>query len=108
MVSRKEGPVSHGADGSRLSKRHGAVSVLAYRDAGYLPEAVLNYIVRLGWSHGDQEIFSVNDLVNSFDLDHVNHSAASFDPEKFLRQNAAAAGKRFRCRYAVSFEVMAI
>ena len=80
-------PMILGADGSRLSKRHGAVSVLAYRDAGYLPEAVLNYIVRLGWSHGDQELFSVDEMIQLFNLDGVNESAASFDPDKFLWVN---------------------
>jgi len=80
-------PMILGADGSRLSKRHGAVSVLAYRDAGYLPQAVLNYIVRLGWSHGDQELFSIEEMIELFDLDNVNESAASFDPDKFLWVN---------------------
>lgn len=76
-------PMILGDDGSRLSKRHGAMSVLAYRDAGYLSEAVLNYIARLGWSYGDQEIFSLEELQSLFALDGVNHSAASFDPMKF-------------------------
>jgi len=80
-------PMILGADGSRLSKRHGAVSVLAYRDAGYLPQAVLNYIVRLGWSHGDQELFSIEEMIELFGLDGVNESAASFDPDKFLWVN---------------------
>ncbi len=80
-------PMILGADGGRLSKRHGAVSVLAYRDAGFLPEAVLNYIVRLGWSHGDQEIFSLDEMTELFSLDSVNESAASFDPDKFLWVN---------------------
>jgi glutamyl-tRNA synthetase len=80
-------PMILGADGSRLSKRHGAVSVLAYRDAGYLPQAVLNYIVRLGWSHGDQELFSIDEMTQLFGLDGVNDSAASFDPDKFLWVN---------------------
>lgn len=80
-------PMILGADGSRLSKRHGAVSVLAYRDAGFLPAAVLNYIARLGWSHGDQELFSLEELIGSFSLENVNESAASFDPDKFLWVN---------------------
>ena len=80
-------PMILGADGSRLSKRHGSVSVLDYRDAGYLPEAVLNYMVRLGWSHGDREIFEVDEMIGAFSLAHVNESAASFDPDKFLWVN---------------------
>ncbi len=80
-------PMILGADGGRLSKRHGAVSVLAYRDAGYLPEAVLNYIVRLGWSHGDQELFSLEEMTELFSLAGVNESAASFDSDKFLWVN---------------------
>lgn len=80
-------PMILGADGSRLSKRHGAVSVLAYRDAGYLPQAVLNYIARLGWSHGDQELFTIEQMIELFGLDGVNESAASFDPDKFLWVN---------------------
>ena len=80
-------PMILGPDGSRLSKRHGAVSVTDYRDAGYLPEAVLNYMVRLGWSHGDRELFGVDEMIRAFSLDQVNQSAASFDPEKFLWVN---------------------
>ena len=80
-------PMILGSDGSRLSKRHGSVSVLEYREAGYLPEAVLNYMVRLGWSHGDQELFGVDELIDAFSLDQVNESAASFDPDKFLWVN---------------------
>ena len=75
-------PMILGADGGRLSKRHGAVNVLEYRDAGYLPEALLNYLVRLGWSHGDQEIFSIDEMIDLFDITDVNQSAASFNPEK--------------------------
>ncbi len=71
-----------GPDGKRLSKRHGAVSVLAYRDAGYLPEAILNMLARLGWSHGDQEIFSRDELIQLFDLDSVQKAAASYSTEK--------------------------
>ncbi len=75
-------PMILGTDGKRLSKRHGAVSVLAYRDDGYLPQALLNYLLRLGWSHGDQEIFSREDMIALFDLAAVQKSAASFDPDK--------------------------
>jgi glutamyl-tRNA synthetase len=75
-------PMILGADGSRLSKRHGAVNVLEYREQGYLPEALLNYLVRLGWSHGDQEIFSRQEMIDLFDLGEVNASASRFDPEK--------------------------
>jgi len=80
-------PMILGADGERLSKRHGAVSVLQYRDEGYLPEALLNYLARLGWSHGDDEIFSKDDLVKWFDLGHVSRSAAQFNPEKLAWLN---------------------
>ncbi len=76
-----------GSDGKRLSKRHGAVSVMQYRDEGFLPEALLNYLARLGWSHGDQEIFSKDELVQFFDFDHVNKSSAAFNPEKLLWLN---------------------
>jgi len=75
-------PMILGGDGTRLSKRHGAVSVVAYRDHGYLPEALLNYLVRLGWSHGDQEIFSVEEMIELFDIGAVNKAAASFDTDK--------------------------
>jgi len=75
-------PMILGKDGARLSKRHGAVSVVAYRDRGYLPEALLNYLVRLGWSHGDQEFFSLDELVELFDIDQVNKAAAGFDIDK--------------------------
>jgi len=75
-------PMILGADGERLSKRHGAVSVLQYRDEGYLPEALVNYLARLGWSHGDAEVFSTDDFVKWFDLEHVSKSPAQFNPEK--------------------------
>ena len=75
-------PMILGADGERLSKRHGATSVLEYRELGYLPEALVNYLARLGWSHGDAEVFSKEDLVKWFDLEHVSRSAAQFNPEK--------------------------
>jgi len=80
-------PMILGADKARLSKRHGATSVMAYKDMGYLPEALVNYLVRLGWSHGDQEIFTMEELVALFDLDAVGRSAAVFNPEKLLWLN---------------------
>ncbi|SCX87482.1 glutamate--tRNA ligase [Nitrosospira sp. Nsp13] len=75
-------PMILGSDGERLSKRHGAVSVMQYRDDGYLPEALVNYLARLGWSHGDEEIFSREQLVEWFDLASINCSPAKFNPEK--------------------------
>ncbi|AFL75682.1 glutamate--tRNA ligase [Thiocystis violascens] len=75
-------PMILGDDGARLSKRHGAVSVISYRDQGYLPEALLNYLVRLGWSHGDQEIFSVEQMIDLFDIGDVNKSASAFNTDK--------------------------
>ncbi|MFL6651640.1 MAG: glutamate--tRNA ligase, partial [Sulfurifustaceae bacterium] len=80
-------PMILGADGSRLSKRHGAVSVMQYRDDGFLPEALLNYLVRLGWSHGDQEIFTLDEMARLFDIGDVHTSAASVNPEKLLWLN---------------------
>jgi len=71
-----------GDDGTKLSKRHGAVSVMQYDEDGYLPEAVINYLARLGWSHGDKEIFSVDEFCTWFDLDHITPSAAQFNTEK--------------------------
>lgn len=76
-----------GSDKARLSKRHGATSVMAYKEMGYLPEAIVNYLVRLGWSHGDQEIFSLDELVQAFTLESVGKSAAIFNPEKLLWLN---------------------
>jgi len=81
-------PMILGSDKTRLSKRHGATSVLAYKEMGYLPEALINYLVRLGWSHGDQEIFSLQEMVELFDLKHVQASAAVFNPEKLRWVNA--------------------
>ncbi len=75
-------PMILGHDGERLSKRHGAVSVMQYHDDGYLPEALLNYLARLGWGHGDDEVFSVKQFVEWFDLDHVSRSPSKFDPAK--------------------------
>jgi len=80
-------PMILGPDGAKLSKRHGAVSVLQYRDEGFLPEAVLNYLVRLGWSHGDQEYFSVEEMIRLFDIADVNKSASAFNVEKLTWLN---------------------
>jgi glutamyl-tRNA synthetase len=80
-------PMILGPDGAKLSKRHGAVSVLQYRDEGFLPEAVLNYLVRLGWSHGDQEIFSIEEMIRLFDIADVNKSASAFNVEKLTWLN---------------------
>ena len=81
-------PMILGPDGEKLSKRHGAVSVMQYSDDGYLPEAMVNYLARLGWSHGDEEVFSREQLVEWFELDHISRSAARFDPQKLLWLNA--------------------
>jgi glutamyl-tRNA synthetase len=75
-------PMILGADKQRLSKRHGAVSVLQYRDEGYLPGALVNYLARLGWSHGDQEIFTIDELIKNFDWEHVGATAGVFNPQK--------------------------
>jgi glutamyl-tRNA synthetase len=80
-------PMILGADGEKLSKRHGAVSVMEYPAQGYLPEAMINYLARLGWSHGDDEIFSMEQLVSWFDLDHLSKSPAQFNPEKLAWLN---------------------
>ncbi|CAH2029832.1 glutamate--tRNA ligase [Trichlorobacter ammonificans] len=81
-------PMILGSDKARLSKRHGATSVIAYRDMGYLPEALNNYLVRLGWSHGDDEIFSRDEMVEKFDIANVGRSASVFNPEKLNWLNA--------------------
>ena len=81
-------PMVLGHDRTRLSKRHGAMSVTAYRDMGYLPQAVLNYLVRLGWSFGDQEFFSVEELITKFNITNLGRSAGVFNPEKLLALNA--------------------
>jgi glutamyl-tRNA synthetase len=81
-------PMVLGQDRTRLSKRHGAMSVTAYRDMGYLPDAVINYLVRLGWSHGDQEFFTREELIRLFNLENIGRSAGVFDPEKLLALNA--------------------
>ena len=75
-------PMILGSDGSRLSKRHGALNLLSYREEGFLPEALLNYLVRLGWSNGDQEIFSIDEMIELFELENINKSPASFNQEK--------------------------
>lgn len=75
-------PMILGDDGARLSKRHGAVGVMQYRDDGYLPQALLNYLVRLGWSHGDQEVFSLTEMIRLFDIDAVNRKASAFNTDK--------------------------
>src|SRR5205809_4254410 len=75
-------PMILGTDGERLSKRHGAVSVMQYEEDGYLPEALVNYLARLGWSHGDEEVFTVEQFLQWFDLAHISRSAAQFNPEK--------------------------
>jgi glutamyl-tRNA synthetase len=76
-----------GSDRTRLSKRHGATSVMAYRDMGVLPHALVNYLARLGWSHGDQEIFSIQELIEKFSLDNVGKSSGVFNPEKLIWLN---------------------
>ncbi|ESZ68596.1 glutamyl-tRNA synthetase [Mesorhizobium sp. L103C119B0] len=82
-------PLIHGADGAKLSKRHGALGVEAYRTMGYLPEALLNYLARLGWSHGDDEIMSIKDMISWFDIGDVNKGAARFDFAKLESINGA-------------------
>ena len=77
-------PMILGPDGAKLSKRHGAVDIREYREQGYLPSAMLNYLVRLGWSHGDQELFTLDQMIEHFDIADVNQSASSFNPEKLL------------------------
>ncbi|HEY3858331.1 MAG TPA: glutamate--tRNA ligase [Gammaproteobacteria bacterium] len=80
-------PMILGPDGTKLSKRHGAVSVMQYREDGFLPEAVLNYLVRLGWSHGDQEVFSREEMIQLFDIKDINTSASAINPQKLLWLN---------------------
>ncbi len=81
-------PLIHGTDKARLSKRHGATSVEAYREEGYLPEALVNYLVRLGWSFGDKEVFTLQEMIDNFSFDNISKSAAVFNPEKLLWLNA--------------------
>jgi len=80
-------PMILGPDGTKLSKRHGAVSVLQYEEEGFLPDALLNYLIRLGWSHGDQEIFTREEMIAAFDIHDVNKAASAFNPEKLLWLN---------------------
>ena len=80
-------PLIHGPDGAKLSKRHGALGVDAYRAMGYLPAAMRNYLVRLGWSHGDQEIFSTEEMIAAFDLPQIGRSPARFDFAKLENLN---------------------
>lgn len=89
-------PMILGDDGARLSKRHGAVSVMSYRDQGYVPDAMINYLARLGWSHGDQEVFSRDELIELFDIAEVNHKASRFDTAKlnWLNQHYLREGDR--------------
>ncbi|WHN65114.1 glutamate--tRNA ligase [Cysteiniphilum sp. QT6929] len=75
-------PMILGDDGKKLSKRHGAVSVMQYKEEGYLPQALINYLIRLGWSHGDQEVFSMDEILEYFELDDINASASAFNTEK--------------------------
>jgi glutamyl-tRNA synthetase len=81
-------PMVLGKDRARLSKRHGATSVTAYRDMGILPDAFINYLARLGWSYGDQEFFTRQELIHKFSLENIGRSAGIFDPEKLLALNA--------------------
>jgi glutamyl-tRNA synthetase len=80
-------PMILGPDGAKLSKRHGAASVLEYDHEGFLPEALLNYLVRLGWSHGDKELFTIEEMIAAFDIKDVNKAASVFNPEKLLWLN---------------------
>ncbi len=81
-------PLIHGKDRARLSKRHGAASLLEYREDGFLAEALMNYLARLGWAHGDEEIFSSAELIAKFDIAHVGKSPAIFDMDKLLWLNS--------------------
>lgn len=99
-------PMVLGEDGSRLSKRHGAVSVLQYKEQGFLPEALLNYLVRLGWSHGDQEIFSLDEMIEHFDLENVNSAPSTFNGAKLLwinEQHIKTAKKEHLSRHLAPF-----
>lgn len=81
-------PMIHGSDGAKLSKRHGALSTLAYREMGYLPEAMRAYLLRIGWSHGDQEIFSDDEAVAAFDISGINRAPGRLDPDKLGQVNS--------------------
>ena len=80
-------PMTLGEDGSKLSKRHGAMDIREYREKGYLPTALLNYMARLGWSHGDQEVFSVDEMISLFDIRDINKASSTFSPDKLLWLN---------------------
>ncbi|OGT89207.1 MAG: glutamate--tRNA ligase [Gammaproteobacteria bacterium RIFOXYD12_FULL_61_37] len=97
-------PMILGDDGARLSKRHGAVSVMQYLEDGFLPEALLNYLVRLGWSHGDQELFSVDEMIRLFDIDAVNKSPSAFNTEKltWINQQYLKSADPLRVAHLVS------
>jgi len=97
-------PMILGDDGARLSKRHGAVSVMQYLEDGFLPEALLNYLVRLGWSHGDQELFSVDEMIQLFDVDAVNKSPSTFNTEKltWINQQYLKSADPLRVAHLVS------
>src|SRR5882672_3400081 len=97
-------PMILGADGERLSKRHGAVSVMQYAEEGYLPEALINYLARLGWSHGDAEVFSREQFVEWFDLAHVSRSPAQFNPEKLKWLNHQHLKRRSNSEFATLLE----
>jgi glutamyl-tRNA synthetase len=97
-------PMILGADGAKLSKRHGAVSVLQYQEEGYLPEALLNYLVRLGWSHGDQEVFTREEMVAAFDLTSVGKAASAFNPDKLLWLNQQHIMKASAARLAAALQ----
>lgn len=96
-----------GDDGAKLSKRHGAVSVMQYKEDGFLPEALLNYLVRLGWSHGDQEIFSVDELIQLFDIEDVNKAASTFNTDKllWLNQHYIKAGDPAHLAHLLSYHM---
>lgn len=100
-------PLILGSDGARLSKRHGAVSVMQFREEGYLPEALLNYLARLGWSHGDQEIFSLDELVKLFDVTAVHSAAAAFDAQKlqWLNQHYIKTGDPQHLAHQLSYHL---
>ncbi len=96
-----------GDDGAKLSKRHGAVSVMQYKEEGYLPEALLNYLVRLGWSHGDQEIFTVDEMIQLFDIEDVNKAASAFNTEKlqWLNQHYIKEGDPKHLAHLLSYHM---
>jgi len=102
-------PMILGGDGERLSKRHGAVSVMQYAEEGFLPEALINYLARLGWSHGDAEVFSVEQFVEWFGLDHISKSAAQFDADKlrWLNQHYIKLADNVRLAGLVSAHLLA-